>query len=106
MQDLYDVLLFSSDLGCNKIIYSNGETLQHPCYIPGTQSQTSSSTFGVFSNTAYENSIAGIMYKRSVQYWDPNFFEKLVLSEGISVCIVIASETICSCQDDQSIWFT
>ncbi|XP_063160761.1 cilia- and flagella-associated protein 47 [Candoia aspera] len=42
----------------NKIIYSTGDTLQHPCYIPGTCSQSSSSTFDPVTNSAYENSVA------------------------------------------------
>ncbi|XP_060090088.1 cilia- and flagella-associated protein 47 [Heteronotia binoei] len=43
----------------NEIIYSNGERLQHPCYIPGTCSQTNStSNFGIITNSAYEKSIA------------------------------------------------
>ncbi|XP_053166997.1 cilia- and flagella-associated protein 47 isoform X2 [Hemicordylus capensis] len=46
--------------GCNEILYSTGETIQHPCYVPGTHSQTSfsSTTFGTVTNSAYENSIA------------------------------------------------
>ncbi|XP_054830369.1 cilia- and flagella-associated protein 47-like [Eublepharis macularius] len=50
-------IILNSD--SNEIIYSNGESLQHPCYIPGTSSQTNStSNFGSVTNSAYENSIA------------------------------------------------
>ncbi|XP_003218974.3 cilia- and flagella-associated protein 47 isoform X1 [Anolis carolinensis] len=41
-----------------EIIYSTGEAVQHPCYIPGTCSQTSSSTFDAITNSANENSVA------------------------------------------------
>ncbi|XP_028583251.2 cilia- and flagella-associated protein 47 isoform X2 [Podarcis muralis] len=41
---------------CNEIIYSTGETLQHPCYIPGSCSQISSGTFERITNS--EDSLA------------------------------------------------
>lgn len=54
--------VFIKPADSNDIIYSNGENLQQPCYIPGTCSQTNSPTnFGTITNSAYENSIAGII---------------------------------------------
>ncbi|XP_015276849.1 PREDICTED: cilia- and flagella-associated protein 47 [Gekko japonicus] len=61
----------------NEIIYSNGESLQHPCYIPGTCSHTnSSSNFGTITNSTYENSIAE--FEKEVEN------EKLKKNEAIS----------------------
>ncbi|XP_077199055.1 cilia- and flagella-associated protein 47 isoform X2 [Paroedura picta] len=61
----------------SEIIYSNGESLQHPCYIPGTCSQAnSSSNFGTSTTSAYENSIAE--FEKQVER------EKLKKSEAIS----------------------
>ncbi|KAG8136400.1 hypothetical protein E2320_004984, partial [Naja naja] len=42
----------------NKIIYSTGDTLQYPCYIPGTCIQSSSSIFDPVTNSDYENSVS------------------------------------------------
>ncbi|XP_062983760.1 cilia- and flagella-associated protein 47 [Elgaria multicarinata webbii] len=41
-----------------EIIYSTGETSRNSCYIPGTCSQTSSSTFDTVTNSAYDSSVA------------------------------------------------
>ncbi|XP_044297815.1 cilia- and flagella-associated protein 47 isoform X4 [Varanus komodoensis] len=41
-----------------EIIYNTRETLQHSCYIPGTCSSTSSSTFDTVSSSPYDSSIA------------------------------------------------
>ncbi|XP_066477404.1 cilia- and flagella-associated protein 47 [Tiliqua scincoides] len=50
-------IILSSD--CKEIIYSTGETLQNPSYVPGKHSQTTSSTtFFSVTNTPFENSPA------------------------------------------------
>ncbi|XP_070587019.1 cilia- and flagella-associated protein 47-like isoform X1 [Erythrolamprus reginae] len=42
----------------SKIFYSTGDILQHPCYIPGTCVQSSSSIIDPVSNSDYENSVS------------------------------------------------
>ncbi|XP_015672831.1 cilia- and flagella-associated protein 47 [Protobothrops mucrosquamatus] len=57
----------------SKIIYSTGDTLQHPCYIPGTCIQSSSSIFDPVANSDYENSVS----EETAKY---TFFQKIVMA--------------------------
>uniref|UniRef100_A0ABM5FY67 Cilia- and flagella-associated protein 47 n=1 Tax=Pogona vitticeps TaxID=103695 RepID=A0ABM5FY67_9SAUR len=41
-----------------EIIYNTADSLQRPCYVPGSCSQISSSTFDTITNSAYETSVA------------------------------------------------
>ncbi|KAJ7320665.1 hypothetical protein JRQ81_020176, partial [Phrynocephalus forsythii] len=41
-----------------EIVYSTADILEHACYVPGSCSQISSSTFDTITNSAYETSVA------------------------------------------------
>ncbi|XP_060129517.1 cilia- and flagella-associated protein 47 isoform X2 [Zootoca vivipara] len=92
----------------NEIIYSTGETLQHPCYVPGSCSQISSGTFERITNS--EDSFAELekmleMLKSESTYPTRRArskFESLVFPDEGTVEYAFHEKVISAVQN----WFT
>ncbi|XP_039185523.1 cilia- and flagella-associated protein 47 [Crotalus tigris] len=80
----------------SKIIYSTGDTLQHPCYIPGTCIQSSSSIFDPVANSDYENSVSElekILENEKIKKWEAIIQSKWVRRNTCDELVFPAEET-------------